>query len=642
VKKAILIGLFLALVFFVAAASVSISKISAHRETDVERSHAFDVIQKLDGLVSTIMEAETAWSNYNTTRELRYLEAHRSAINKTIEIRDQLKKIYSREHVNLGFEELFVLINGRIEILSELMDPAAGPKVQAELLHREEVVSNALFLAIQNLERDETAEIIALDATMDVLSRQSIYALLAGTLLSVITFSGLFYLLHRELQKRKILEQAIKRQAHSDPLTGLSNRFAFMERLDYEITQANRSRERLAILYLDLDRFKEINDSLGHEAGDTLLKEVAQRVRANTRESDTVARIGGDEFNILLINITNTDNVSLIAEKVIGSFEQPFTISGQEIQSSCSIGISIYPGDGESAGCLLKNADIALYHAKEQGRNNYKFYNHSLNRRIVKKMTLENSLRRTLEKNELVLHYQPRLDIMKNKLICAEALVRWRHPDMGLLSPPDFIPLAEGIGFISSLDEWVLRTACTQARAWSNGEAAMCLTINISPREFKKVDLAAVVSGILHETGFDPHKLQLEISEQTAMEDIANTAAKVAELGRLGIRVAIDHFGAAYSSLRDFKMLSLCRVKIDRSFIKEIVSSRNDRAIIRAMIVMAHDMGIKIVADGVETHEQMRFLRATGCDEVQGYLVCRPVPVDEFTQFAASYGIRAA
>ena len=641
-KRIILTGLFLALVFFLAAAALSISKISTHRETNVERSHAFDVIRKLDNVVSSLMAAETAWSSYETTRQPRHLEAFRSAVDDTIQQRDELKNIYSGEHVNLRFEELFVLINSRIEILTELVDPSAGPAVQAELLRREEIVSNALFKAIQDLERDETFEIVALDAKMDILSRESIYALLAGTLLSVITFSGLFYLLYRELLERKRLEQAIKRQAHSDPLTALPNRFALMERLDYEITQASRSRERLAILYLDLDRFKEINDSLGHEAGDTLLKEVAGRVRANIRESDTVARIGGDEFNILLTNISNTDNVSVIAEKVIASFGQPFIISGQEIHSSCSMGISIYPGDGETSGCLLKNADIALYHAKEQGRNNFKFYNHSLNNHIAKKLRLENSLRRTLEKNELVLHYQPRLDIVKNKLVCAEALVRWRHPEMGLLTPLDFIPLAEGIGFISSLDEWVLRTACTQARAWSNGEAAMCLTINISPREFKKADLAAVVSQILLETGFDPHKLQLEISEQAATEDIANTAAKVDELGRLGIRVAIDHFGAGYSSLRDLKKLSLCRIKIDRSFIKEIASSRNDRAIIRAMIVMAHDMGIKIVADSVESHEQMRFLRATGCDEVQGYLVCRPVPVQELADFAASYHSRAA
>lgn len=640
-KRVIFIGLFFALAIFLAAAALSISKTFAHRELDIERSSAFDVIRRLDSVVTGILDAENAWFNYARNRNPLYLEAYNSVIIDIFKRRDELKNIYSGDHSNERFEDLYVLINSRVEVLTELVDSVTkrtGLETQAEILRREELINNALFQAIQDLEKHETTEILALDAHMETLSKQSIYALLAGTLLSVITFFGLFYMLYHELQERKRLEQAIKRQAHSDQLTGLPNRLSFIERLDYEITQANRYQQRLAIMFLDVDRFKEINDSLGHEAGDKLLKEVAVRMRANVRESDTVARIGGDEFNVLLTNILHTDDVSLIAEKVIDSFSRPFMISGQKIHSSSSVGISIYPEDGENSRDLIKNADIAMYYAKEQGRNNFKFYNRSLNRRAQEKVMMENSLRHTLEKNEMVLHYQPQIDIRKKKIVCAEALVRWRHPEMGLLRPLDFIPVAEGIGFSSSLDEWVLRTACAQARTWRDGDSAtMCLTVNISLRGFKRPDFVKAVQRILEETGFDPRSLQLEISEQTAMEDTQNTAVKVRDLRSIGIRLAIDHFGAGYSSLNNLKTLSVDRIKIDRSFIGEIDSSQNDRAIIKAMIVMAHNMDIRVVGEGVENREQMRFLKANGCDEAQGYLLCAPVPADEFTKFAASY-----
>lgn len=645
-KKAILAGLFFALFTFITAAALSISNISAQREVNLERSHAFSIIRTLESLVDSVMDAETAWSNYTRIRDPHDLDAYSSAINETIKRREELKNIYSGSHFRGRFQDLFVLINSRIEILNELLDfstKEAGPATEVEVLRREEQIHNALIQAVQDLEKKETEEVAAFDAKIERLSKQSIYSLMAGALLSVITFCGLFYFLYRELQERKRLEQAIKRQAHHDSLTGLPNRLSFMERLDYEIRNANRSRERLAVVFLDVDRFKDINDSLGHEAGDRLLKEVAGRLRASVRESDSVARIGGDEFNILLTNIADADSVSVIAGKVIRSFHQPFAISGREIHSSASAGISLYPEDGENSGALLKNADIAMYHAKEQGRNNFKFYNASLNSRIQERVRIENDIRHILEKNELVLHYQPRIDIRKQRIVSAEALVRWRHPEKGLLAPLQFIPLAEGIGFISSLDEWVLRTACAQVNAWrGGGNGAISLSVNISPREFKRPGLAGVISGILAETGFDPRSLELEIREQAAMENIETTSARLSELAKLGVGLSIDRFGSGYSSLNDLKRLSPSRIKIDRSFIRGIDSSRKDRAIIKAIIVMAHDMDITAVAEGVETWEQMRFLEEIGCDEVQGYQVCGPVPVEEFGRFAASYGSLAA
>lgn len=641
-RKGIFIGLFFAFAVFLAAAALSISTIFVHRGLDIRRSQAFDVMRSLDNVVTSILEAENAWHNHARAPENpQHRQAHNSAVSNILKRRDELSRIYSGEHANERFEELFVLINSRIEVLGELMDSVtkgATGESQVEMLRREELINNELFRAIQDLEKYETEEILGLDNKMERLSTQSIYALLAGALLSVATFSGLLYSLHHELQARKRLEQEIKRQAHSDQLTGLPNRLSFMERLDYEMTQANRTRQRLAILFVDLDHFKEINDSLGHEAGDTLLKEVAYRMRLSVRESDTVARIGGDEFNILLTNIVQTDNISRIAEKIIDSFGTPFTLSGQEIQATSSAGISVYPEDGENSRELLKNADFALYHAKEQGRNNYKFYNRSLNRRTEEKAILENTLRHTLEKNEMVLHYQPLIELREKKIVCAEALVRWSHPERGLLKPPDFISMAESIGFISALDEWVLMTACSQAKKWRNGDSAVpCLTVNISLREFMKPNFVAAVRRILHDTEFDPRRLELEISEQTVMEDIENASMTAQDLSSTGVRLAIDHFGAGHFSLNDLKMLSINRIKIDRSIIRDLDASRNCRVVIKAMIAMAHRMDITVVAEGVENRRQMHFLEANECDEVQGYLLCGPVPADELMKFRMSY-----
>lgn len=639
-RKVILIGLLFGLLTFIASAVLSLSALSDQRELDKERSHAFHIVRTLESLVGTIINAETAWSNYQQTKEAGYLQTFHSAIGETEKYRDELKNIYSG--ANGRFDELFILINSRLDVLKELLGSVTrgtGPETEVEILRREELIHNELIQAVQNLEKQEDAKIVDLDVQTDRVSRRSTYSLLGGTLLSVVVFSGMFALLYRELRERKRLEQVIKRQAHFDPLTGLRNRLSFIERLDYAIIQAGRSRQRLAIMYLDVDRFKDINDALGHEAGDRLLKEVAARLRASVREADTLARIGGDEFNLLVANVPDKGtNAALIAEKIVASFVQPFSIMGQEVRSSCSLGISIYPEDAETAGGLLVNADVAMYHAKEQGGNNYKFYNPFLERRTQERVMLEKSIRHSLEKNELTLHYQPLMDLRKKKIVCAEALVRWRHPEKGLLYPLDFIPMAEGIGFISSLDEWVLRTACAEFSRWrKSGQARICLAVNISSRAFKRPDFAGVVSRILIETGLDPRDLELEVSEQVAMENIEKTAAKMDEYSRVGVGLAIDHFGAGYCSLNKLKLLSLRRIKIDKSFIKGIDSSRNDRAIIKAMIVMAHNMGVTVVAEGVENREQMRFLRNNGCDEVQGYHVSGPKPLEEFTRFAGAY-----
>ena len=439
-----------------------------------------------------------------------------------------------------------------------------------------------------------------------------------------------------DITERKKMEEEIRHMAHHDALTGLPNRRLFRDVVNMEMAQARRTRKKLAILFLDLDRFKEVNDTLGHEAGDALLKEVARRLRANIRESDTVARIGGDEFNILLADIPRPEDVTAVARKIMGSFERPFLIAGHELHVTASIGISVYPDDSEETDTLFRYADIAMYHAKERGKNNFQFYNPDINVRSVERMLLESSLRQAIERGELSVHYQPQIDIRTGRIVCAEALVRWRHPERGMLSSNRFIPAAEEIGFVTAIDEWVLRTACEQFKAWQEaGYPPVCVTVNLSAREFQNPGLVATIGRILDETGLSPDCLDIEITESMAMRDIDHTVKLLNELTARGVRISIDDFGTGYSSLSDLKRLPIQRLKIDRSFVQDITTDPDNRAIIQAVTVMAHTMKMTVVAEGVETEEQLSFLRETRCDEAQGYFYSKPLPDEEFRRLIA-------
>lgn len=434
-----------------------------------------------------------------------------------------------------------------------------------------------------------------------------------------------------DITKLKRNERIIKHQAHHDALTGLPNRFLFKERFSYELARAQRYCQKMAVMFLDLDRFKVINDTLGHAVGDELLKKVSSRLKHCLRQEDTIARLGGDEFGILLPCITQAGDAAKIARKIIPSLQQSFLIDGQEIRTSASIGISLYPEDGEYEDTLLRNADIAMYHAKEQGRNNFQFYDSRMNIRTLERMILENRLRQTLERGELVVYYQPQIDIRTHHLVSCEALVRWKHPERGLLNPQEFIPLAEEIGFIISLDEWVLRTACSQSKAWQEeGHPPVCITVNFSGRLFKHPDIVETVTTVLKETGLPAELLELEVSEHTAMEDIEATLPKLHKLAHIGVKFSIDDFGTGYSSLNHLKRLPLHKLKIDQSFVRGIGTSPEDRAIISAVVAMAHKMGLKVIAEGVENDEQLNYLHACNCDEMQGYLFSEPVPAGDF------------
>jgi diguanylate cyclase (GGDEF)-like protein/PAS domain S-box-containing protein len=437
----------------------------------------------------------------------------------------------------------------------------------------------------------------------------------------------------RNITERKMMEEKIRHQAYHDELTDLPNRRFFMDIVSIEIPKTHRSQKKLAILFLDLDRFKEVNDTLGHEAGDQLLKEVSGRLKACIRESDTLARMGGDEFNILLADISRTEDITIIVRKIMNSFQKRYRIAGHDLPITTSIGISIYPDDGKEMDTLFRYADIAMYHAKEMGKNTYRFYNPAINIQSIERMKMEGYLHQAIERGEFSVYYQPQIDIRTGNMVCAEALVRWKHPDLGMLSPNRFIPAAEETGFVKSIDEWVLRTACAQFKKWHMaGYPPLCVTVNLSAREFQNPGLVATIAEILEETGLQPECLDIEVTESMAMRDIEHTVRQLNELAAMKVRISVDDFGTGYSSLNYLKRLPIHRLKIDQSFVKDITTDPDDRAIIQAVTAMAHNMKLKVVAEGVETEEQLDFLQKSQCDEAQGFIYSKPLPAEEFEE----------
>jgi diguanylate cyclase (GGDEF)-like protein len=429
-------------------------------------------------------------------------------------------------------------------------------------------------------------------------------------------------------------EEVIEHQAHFDLLTDLPNRVMFQDRLTLALTHANRHRKMLAVIFVDLDRFKTIVDTLGHAIGDRLLRAVAERLSGCLEEGDTLARMGGDEFVVLLPQINRADKAVRLAHKVLEVLKPAFQFSGHELHITTSIGISLYPYDGEDADTLLKNADTALYRAKEQGRNNYQLYTPAMNARAFERLALENSLRKALERKEFLLHYQPQTDMRTGAIVGVEALLRWQHPDLGLVYPSEFIPIAEETGLIVPLGEWVLRTACVQARAWQTlGLPPFTVAVNLSARQFLQQDLVDTVARILKETGVDPRSLEIEITESIAMQNADYTIVVLRDLKEMGILIAMDDFGTGYSSLSYLKKFPIDSLKIDQSFVRDITTDLNDAAIANAIIVLAHSLKLNVVAEGVETAAQEAFLKEHRCDRLQGYLFSTPIPAPLFEAF---------
>jgi diguanylate cyclase (GGDEF)-like protein/PAS domain S-box-containing protein len=421
--------------------------------------------------------------------------------------------------------------------------------------------------------------------------------------------------------------------AQHDSLTDLPNRILFSDRLTEAIAMAHRYRRKLAVLYVDVDRFKHINDSLGHDIGDRLLQSMAARLHACVRSSDTVSRQGGDEFVVLLSEVTHIQDAALIAEKILHMLRTPHRIDQHDLHLTVSIGIANYPDDGTEAEVLMRNADFAMYHAKENGRNNYQFFQPEMNVRAVERQSLENGLRHAMERQEFVLHYQPKLNLQTRAIIGVEALIRWRHPQRGLVPPAQFIPVAEECGFIVPIGRWVLREACRQARTWYDaGLMPMRLAINISAVELRDKDFVAGVRSILTETGLEAHYVELELTETFLLQDSKSTAAVLQALKDLGVGLALDDFGTGYSSLSYLKRFPIDTLKIDQSFVRNITTDADDASIVSAVISMGKSLHMQVVAEGVETQEQLAFLREQSCLYGQGYYFSQPLVAEEITQ----------
>lgn len=440
-----------------------------------------------------------------------------------------------------------------------------------------------------------------------------------------------------DITERKRAEAAALYLSHFDLTTELPNQLLFTDRVHQAIAHAHRLERPFAVVCLDLDHFKKINNAFGHSQGDRLLKKVGDRISDCLREDDTVARMGGDSFNLLLPDIGSEENAAKIAQKILDNLKVPFDMGGREVFVSASVGVALYPYDGQDAATLLKNADIALQRAKERGRDSYYFFDPGMNDRAESQMNLELRLRRAIESNEFSLYFQPQVDAASGKTIGSEALIRWDDPETGLILPDTFIPLAEQAGLIATIGDWVLREACRQAAVWQKaGLQPLRIAINLSPRQFQQTDLYRNVARVLEETGLSPEYLSLEVTESVVMQDVDHTIETLARLKDLGVHLAIDDFGTGYSSLSYLRRFPIDLIKIDRSFIMDIPSSPDDIAIVSAVIAMAHQLNIKVLAEGIQTVEQRDILLSHRCDELQGYLFSRPLPADEFFRWQNS------
>ncbi|HJU70555.1 MAG TPA: EAL domain-containing protein [Paucimonas sp.] len=432
---------------------------------------------------------------------------------------------------------------------------------------------------------------------------------------------------------RSNAEQQIKFLAYHDTLTGLPNRLLAQDRFEQAAAHAGRTGTQVALLFLDLDHFKTINDSLGHASGDALLKEIAVRLGECVRDTDTCSRQGGDEFLIVLPELHDADTTAGVLLKIMEKLQAPFEFGGQELATTASIGIAIYPDDGENFDTLLKKADTAMYRAKEAGRSTYRFFDEQMNIEAVEHLSTRNGLRKALERDEFVLYYQPQVDLASGAVVGAEALIRWNHPKLGLVAPAKFISVAEDSGLIVPIGEWVMREACRQGMAWKKaGLPDIRIAVNLSAVQFKRGNLEQTIVNALQESGFDPACLELEITESLLIQNVENVLASIKRLKQLGVTLSIDDFGTGYSSLSYLKRFAVDKLKIDRSFVRDIATDPDDAAIVHAIIQMGRSLNLKIIAEGVEDEAMLERLRRFRCDEAQGYYFARPMPADEFAR----------
>ncbi len=490
---------------------------------------------------------------------------------------------------------------------------------------------NGLELVREAIELGSTAPFIVLtgqgnrEIDLEAMRAGASDYLAKGEMTAPLLDRAIRYAIERHRAERRLAELA-----QFDQLTGLANRVLFRDYLLKTLARADRHRELVAVMLLDLDRFKTVNDTHGHEAGDMLLKQIAQRLRGALRESDLVARLGGDEFTVVMDGLSDPSAIAGFATRILDVVRQPVQLGSADVVTSASIGISVYPTDVDNIDELLASADAAMYRAKEQGADQFHFYTMAMRVRAAKRLELENGLRGALIRREFRLHYQPQVDLQTGAVQGMEALLRWQHPRRGLVGPSEFVPLCEETGLIVPIGAWVLRTACGQLRAWRGaGYPTMRVAVNFSARQFQDEDLALMVAAILEQCDLAPRFLEIEITESDILKNPSRAQSLLKEFTELGVRVALDDFGTGYSSLNHLRSFPGASIKIDRSFVRNVCTEQHDAAIVRSLIVMAHNLDLKVIAEGVETTEQLAFLRDNACDAIQGFLISRPVPAED-------------
>jgi diguanylate cyclase (GGDEF)-like protein/PAS domain S-box-containing protein len=550
---------------------------------------------------------------------------------------------------NMGDGVIACDAKGKLTLFNHTVDKMYGSMITTKMLlgewtstlsffksnfdHELKLVENPLYQALQG-EEVRDVEVISRDRRGDVhtllIDGQRLRGTENETLGAVIVFS--------DISEIKTDEEKLKHQATHDVLTDLPNRALLLDRLNQAIVAARRDNLQVTVIFIDLDFFKFINDALGHSFGDRLLKLVASRFKTLLRASDTLSRLGGDEFVIVLPDQENINNVPTLLERILKSISEPYKLDKHEINITCSMGFSVFPENGEDAETLLKNADNAMYQAKESGRNTFQFYTGEMNTLVTKRLEVENGLRHALVENEFIVDYQPKLDIKTNELVGLEALVRWNHPEQGIIPPSDFIPIAEDTGLIIALGKWVLKTACAQNKAWQDqGFPPLCVSVNLSARQCREKGLFDIIKNILEETGLEPQYLELELTETLAMSDPVEFIEMLTKFRELDIKTSIDDFGTGYSSLNYLRQFPVNCLKIDQSFIRELQTKDDDLSILKAIISLGHSLNMRVIAEGVETKLQLSQLQDNDCDEIQGFYLSRPISPASMSDFMREY-----
>jgi diguanylate cyclase (GGDEF)-like protein len=605
-----------------ANAAIAYHTIVSLREASRSVAEGLQVAELLRSVSSAVEDSEAGQRSYIISEKQEYLEKSSEALRVADRRLKDIRALVGHDAVDLhkiGLLQSSIAartaeFEQTLALLTNGDRPAALKAISTEGSRRNLEDSYELF---RQLSAKQGELFMQRTQQVQANSRSSLATQTVATFLGLFFLGLIYYLVYREGMVRRQTEEQLRIVATHDPLTALPNRTLLHERLSHALAKAQRHGRRLAVLLVDLDRFKQINDTLGHEAGDALLQIVARRLYDCLRDTDTMARQGGDEFVVLMDELTDREPIINVTRRVLEAMAAPFAIEGQEIHINASIGISVYPDDGRT---VLRNAEIALYRAKEKGGNCSQFYSAQIDNYSRERLALESGLRRALERNEFTLHYQPKVDVAAGHVCGMEALLRWQHPQMGLVTPDRFIPIVEEIGLIRAIGAWALKSACLQNRAWQRqGARRLPIAVNLSPRQFADESLIDDIKAALAESGLEPSDLELEITESMVMDDPEQAVHILRRLKNLGIRVAIDDFGTGYSSLAYLKRFPIDSVKVDRSFVEDIPTDVDSMAIAQAVIAMAHSLRLKVVAEGVESEAQLSFLRREGCDEIQGH-----------------------